>query len=629
MMNKKNNNSETKLLDSFQALNLIDEAVMVVDKAYSLYWKNETASAIPASGNKKTSSQKCYNILNKRSSPCKGCPVQKTLKSGNPATTEISSERSSRYYLVTSHPIPESDKILVTHKDITFLRKERNKLQRTIAALPYGVILLNTSFKIQYINMSFYLLFPFIKTLAVDKDLRLEFSAYIPPFPDKFKDFIFKSHQNPELEHHLLFSLTRGLTNSFEVKSLPVFDSEERKCMGNILIFADRTKEVIATEIKRREAENTTVKDILNNLSRTFSPRLKNIQELSHTLQQAKSPLKNDKSPAWQIIKETRVLQQGLEHLEKFYSPSTDAVKIKPIKLNQIVRDLIKNTPHAEVTIKLDLSRHVKPFYGDLGMIRALIRQLLESAMEDLARVQETPEASLSIIIKTRMRENMIELIFKDNGVGSEKGIAPLASTPPREAHREPGLHLCEKIAKIHGGSMAFQAVQNIGTKVTVRIPYTPSSPEKLPNPAAGYSRLKTKKTGTAPQKVFRDCQAWVIGEKDFHAGLILKFLDSMSIHYLFIQDTPALEKNLSSGLPSLILINASAKETFLRFLNILKQKEKTSLSRTLIIVPDPILPLMRGRVKDYRVLLMKKPFTLDLLMENISRLLSENSDRH
>jgi len=629
-MSKKNKDSEIKLLDSLKAFDLIDEAVVAVDKDFSLIWKNKAASTLSESADKNTPPKKCFNIINKRSSPCEGCPVMLTLQTGKTATAEISSKKPPRHFLVTSHRIPASDKILVTHRDITALWEERSHLRLAFAALPYGIILLDTSFKIQYTNMSFYALFPFMKMLPAGKDLRLALSTYTPPFPDKFEEFIFKVHQDPGAEHDLAFTLSRDLTNCFEVKSLPVFGSERRKRIGNILIFMDTTQEIVTAEIKRREAEKNTVKDILHKLSLTFSPHLKNIQEISNTLRRATPPGEKDKSLALQIIKETKELQGVFEHLEKFYSTPSDTVKVRQINLNQIIRHLIKNRPHENgLTIKLDLSRHVKPFYGDLDMIRALTRQLLENAMEkDLSRVKDTPAPARSIIIKTRMRENIIELIFKDNGAGSEEILPPFSPTDPGEARHELGLYLCEKIAKIHGGSMAVQAVPNVGTKVAVRIPSTPDY-TKTPAPLPRHKRPKEKKTGITPKRAFQDSQAWVIGERDFHAGLILKFLDNMSIHHLFISDMPSLEMNLSDGNPSLILINASEKETFLGYLNILKQKKKNSLSRTLLIVPDAILPLMRGRLKDYQVLLMKKPFTLDLLMENISRLLSENSDKH
>jgi signal transduction histidine kinase len=628
-MSKNHNKNKTKLPDSLNVFDLLDDEVFLVDKEFSIIWKNKAASALVEPNDVREKPQKCFYLLNEQSYPCKGCPVLLTLRKGNSPTSEIFSKRLSRHLMVTSCPMPESDNVLVIHKNITKLRTENEVLHLVLSSLPQGVILLDTSFKIRYINTSFYILFPFVKLLSENRDLRLGLSAYAPPFPDEFRDFIFKVHREPGIEQDLSFVLTEGFANSYEVKALPVLDPENRVLTGNILIFMDVTRKVIATEIRMREKEKTVLNNFFKELSLGLSTRLKRIQGINNALQKEESPASTGRKLTSQIFEEIRTLQKIFDQLGKFHFASSNTSKIRQINLNRVVKHLVKNASSHEngLTIKLDLSRYIKPFWGDLDMIRALTRQLFESAIEDLSRVQKPPAAPRSIIIKTRMRENVIELIFKDNGSGAERFFEPFSSTRPEEATGF-GLYLCKKIAKIHGGEVAVQAVRGVGTKITVQIPSIPDHP-KTPIMVSAHKRSKEKKTGTAPKRVFQDSQAWIIGERDFHASLILKLLNNMSMQHLFITDVLSLEKNLSNNtLPSLILINASEKETFLGFLNILKQKKRNSLSRTLLIVPEAILPLMRGRVKDYRVFLMKKPFTIDLLMENISRLLSGNSDK-
>ena len=139
--------------------------------------------------------------------------------------------------------------------------------------------------------------------------------------------------------------------------------------------------------------------------------------------------------------------------------------------LNQVVRgamSLIRSVvEEKEVSVLLELAKDLPSLTMDVGNMKRAILQIAANALEAM------PSGG-TLELKTSAKENWVELQINDNGKGIPPAVLPriftaFFSTKPGGPGM--GLPIVHKIITQHGGKIAIDSKENVGTSVTIFLP--------------------------------------------------------------------------------------------------------------------------------------------------------------
>jgi len=606
-------------------LNAIDEIAIVVTPEFDLIWVNETTGAWNQNKN-----VKCYSYLFNQESPCPGCVISELSTTRLPASSEVIFRSPFKAFLVKAYYLERSPNFLVLHQDVTEILLKERTLQTIIQNIPFGIILTNQDLQIIYISMALFSLFPFIESPIEGRDLRLIVSRYSPPFPKELLDFLFSLSPNFQgiSKKRFEFGISTPSQRLIEIFSIPVHDKLGLLSFnkGFIFLFIDQTSRVLQQSLQEQIEIQSEIGMLFTELYTRLTPSLKKIQSLSINLSPDKNSRLNDtKYIASVLPKESGRLISLLEGLNH-YGKTKKGKTTTQINLHSLLRKILDNlAPQLSekgIKVKLDLTRHLKPFMAEKGKISQVLKEILLNAIEGVH--QNAPAGGETIYplieIQTRMQGTDMELTIKDNGTGIGQDdlklvFKPGFTTKDRSHHSGMGLFFCQVTIRNIGGTINISSVQDVGTKVIVKIPaLSPLSKTKWHNtPSVGKrKRIKGKRYG-----IFRDMQICIMGEKDFATDVIKKFVSKNGADCETFKDPSSFSKRIEWHLPpSVFIINVSKEKTALSFIALLE--EKGLLSQTLIVAPEEAMSDIKRRLKGQDIKFIKKPFHVNSLMETL-----------
>ena len=119
------------------------------------------------------------------------------------------------------------------------------------------------------------------------------------------------------------------------------------------------------------------------------------------------------------------------------------------------------------INLQVHLDKHLPALIMDVGNMKRIILQLVTNAVEAMAEKG-------TLEVRTSSQEGFVELRIEDNGKGIPSNLLPhifdtFFSTKPAGAGL--GLPIVRKIIEQHGGKIFIESAENVGTKVTVRLP--------------------------------------------------------------------------------------------------------------------------------------------------------------
>ena len=130
--------------------------------------------------------------------------------------------------------------------------------------------------------------------------------------------------------------------------------------------------------------------------------------------------------------------------------------------------------PEREFTV--DLSRLPPDIHGDPALIEHLFTNLLSNAVK-----YSQPPALIEVVGRSEGGEAVVTV--RDHGIGIPGKDLPRMFEPYFRAGntlKKPGtgigLHLAQKLARLHGGCIAAASVENEGATFTVRLPIRPGT---------------------------------------------------------------------------------------------------------------------------------------------------------
>ncbi|WP_066052435.1 two-component system sensor histidine kinase NtrB [Robertmurraya korlensis] len=146
------------------------------------------------------------------------------------------------------------------------------------------------------------------------------------------------------------------------------------------------------------------------------------------------------------------------------------------VNIQKVLMEVIQTTQKEAAKIKCEIKyvkEQILPVQEiDPKQLKQVVLNLLRNAMDAIQVSQNRGKGS--IILRTRLNENTIEISVKDNGSGMEEDTAKRIFTPfytTKEKGAGIGLSVCQKIVENHGGIIDVSSKPGEGTTFILVLP--------------------------------------------------------------------------------------------------------------------------------------------------------------
>ena len=142
----------------------------------------------------------------------------------------------------------------------------------------------------------------------------------------------------------------------------------------------------------------------------------------------------------------------------------------KPVVLNELVREVLVLYESMGVLIEPRLADNLPPIHADPSMLRQVLHNLFQNALDALAGV-ESPR----ILVTTSIGTGGVLLTVRDNGTGIAEGVMgrifePYVTTKPKGTGL--GLAIVKKIVDEHHGRILVENIKPHGANVSIVLPF-------------------------------------------------------------------------------------------------------------------------------------------------------------
>ncbi len=165
----------------------------------------------------------------------------------------------------------------------------------------------------------------------------------------------------------------------------------------------------------------------------------------------------------------------------------------RPVELNELIRDVVElyraergvksddvvpirgAEENQTVTLRLELDPELPAITADPGRVRQVLHNLLLNARDALVGT-----AKPTIELRTRRRNDGIELLLKDNGPGFPEALMRRLFEPyvtSKEKGTGLGLAIVKRIVEEHGGTIEAKNLKGGGATVTLHLPLVATAP--------------------------------------------------------------------------------------------------------------------------------------------------------
>ncbi|MBW2610521.1 MAG: PAS domain S-box protein, partial [Deltaproteobacteria bacterium] len=145
-----------------------------------------------------------------------------------------------------------------------------------------------------------------------------------------------------------------------------------------------------------------------------------------------------------------------------------------PTRVNALIE---KTILLVEPDIKMDYIKIFKDLEADLPMVETDPSQIQQVFLNILKNAIDAVEPGGAIHVRSRVDNDMIQIQFKDNGIGIpnehlKKVFDPFFTTKPPGKGTGLGLSICYSIMEKLKGSIEIKSHPDSGTTLTVNVPY-------------------------------------------------------------------------------------------------------------------------------------------------------------
>ncbi|MDK2821816.1 MAG: two-component system, sporulation sensor kinase [Clostridia bacterium] len=450
-------------------LSTVSEPVVYHDTNMRIIWANKSAGKSGGMAPEQLVGHYCYEIWNRRNSPCPGCPVKKLLETGEVQQEEM--VRLDGIWLINFYPVKDEDNNVIGIVEVAQDITERKQIEE---ALRLSKERFSKAFKASSFPMS-------IKTMTDRRYIDVN-DSYLRLTGYRREEIIGRTEEelnlyvNPEDRAKAVqLLLEQGGMRNLEVKirsksgeeliglvSGEVIELNGEQCM--LISFND------ITERKQLEQEMVRL-DRLNLIGEMAAGIAHEIRNPMTSVRGFVQMLKG-KDECTNYRGYFDLIIEEVDRVNAIVTEYLSLAKNKPIKtevqnLNFIIKSLLPliqaDAIACDKLIKVELEK-LPDLLLDKEEIRQLILNLTRNGLEAMS-----PGGKL--VIKTFMEANEVVLAVQDQGTGIKPDIIDKINTPfftTKDNGTGLGLAICNSIAARHNATITLETSSK-GTTFFVR----------------------------------------------------------------------------------------------------------------------------------------------------------------
>ncbi len=459
----------------------------------------------------RTSTDEAWNMVLEDGTPVRGeeHPAMVTLRTGEPMHHAVrglyaDDPSAMRWILINTEPLAdpatgEVGEVMSTFSDITELKQtqaalatERKRLDITLHSIGDGVITTDAAGKITMINKVAEELTGFDEQAAIGR-----------PLDSVFKIINEDSRETVESPVHKVMRTGRivGLANSTLLVSrdgqerviadsgAPIRD-ENGQITGVVLVFRDVTEKRRMQDFAVRAQRLETAGRIAGQVAHDFNNLLAPLMAYPPFIREA---VPDNAEVADYIDKIQRAAEQMADINQQLLTLGRRGhYAIETLNLNDIVRQVIKQTQPSPETLVLDISlaSDLMPIRGGGSQLFRGIVNLISNAMDAMQGVGRLTVRTENFYLDESAgryghipRGEYIKLTVADTGSGIphvilNKIFEPFFTTKTSDRRRGSGLGLSvvHSVIEDHGGYIDFDSTMGEGTEFYVYLPVSRES---------------------------------------------------------------------------------------------------------------------------------------------------------
>ncbi|MFZ5432768.1 MAG: ATP-binding protein [Calditrichota bacterium] len=360
-------------------------------------------------------------------------------------------------------------------------RELQEYLDNVLNSQPHGIVILDSTFRIEYANPQASVLLPkaCLKQGVRFSECVWQESGTLLTFLSDLEHFI----QHNEAPHRAICEGGRTLTYSF----FHVERSSSRgEGVGVILedITAHKELERKLVESEKQTTINQLAGGIAHEINNSLQPVKGRVELLTMRLNQAGVPLQGgidkDLETIAALSERIEKIAKNLRHLTKPAKPD-----FEPVNLGQLLRstvDLMESTTGVlrgfsrdddakPFRLSLDITEDIPPVLGDAhGLESAIINMILNSAHA----IRENGQGQLTL--SARADHDRVQVTVEDTGCGMPPEVQarvfePYFTTRANNGGTGLGMSILQNVAEIHGAKLDLWSQQGEGTKIVLSFP--------------------------------------------------------------------------------------------------------------------------------------------------------------
>jgi PAS domain S-box-containing protein len=419
-----------------------------------------------------------WSIYSGRRRTRQGCPVGRTLKSGNVmATRALVRYKSGATVPVTVHTAPLYDndgniqlvlEIFAGTQEIERLAEEirttQQRYQQLFDAVPCHVAVIDRRFRLTAVNRRF-------KSDFGDQTGHNFFEILRPASFPVYRDPVTKTIQKGVAQHgEMVMTAPDGIQYTMMAWTSPI-TTRSGKLIQVIVVFAD------ITELRELQAHLASLGMMLSTISHDLKG---SITGLDAGLYLIDTGFYRDKPG--RVEEGLDVSRLMLERIRKqvsdiLYYAKDRQLDPRSVDLYEFAADVAANVVNkirgADIAFQCDLGGEMGQLEIDAELVRTALVNLLDNAVD--ACIDNPSERSPIIKFKVMPESETAVFTIEDNGVGMSPGTQQRAfdkffSSKGRKGTGL-GLFITRKVIQRHGGTLNLQSAPQKGTRFDIRLP--------------------------------------------------------------------------------------------------------------------------------------------------------------
>jgi PAS domain S-box-containing protein len=235
---------------------------------------------------------------------------------------------------------------------------------------------------------------------------------------------------------------------------------------GYIVVFDDITHLIQA---QRDAAWGEVARRLAHEIKNPLTPI-----QLSAERLQLKLADKLPEAEAKMLARSTETIVNQVDALKNMVNDFSEYARSQRINsttllLNDLINEVLVLYESVAVKINLDLASDLPPVKGDVALLRQVLHNLMQNALDALAEV-ENPQ----IDIQTSYTDTNVKFSISDNGAGFSESFLARAFEPyvtTKQKGTGLGLAIVKKIIDEHKGRIQIANNVSMGAKVSISLP--------------------------------------------------------------------------------------------------------------------------------------------------------------